>query len=187
MSIYKLPEVKLPKLKAPRFPKVWKSRAFLVSLIILISFILGGIGGTITGSYFYSEVKDYLLKLKIEIPELKVVEKETVKEYIPQTTQEEAIIKVVKEVSPAVVSIIITKDVPIFEEYYYNPFQEFEEFFGQPFEFQIPQYRQKGTEKQEVGGGTGFVVSEAKTSLQTYAEFKGLNEFFKGWENDKNI
>jgi len=158
--MYELPKFELPKLKAPRFPKVWKSRAFLVSLIILISFILGGIGGTITGSYFYSEVKDYLLKLKIEIPELKVVEKETVKEYIPQTTQEEAIIKVVKEVSPAVVSIIITKDVPIFEEYYYNPFQEFEEFFGQPFEFQIPQYRQKGTEKQEVGGGTGFVVSE---------------------------
>jgi len=36
-------------------------------------------------------------------------------------------------------------------------------------------------------GYSGFVVSEAKTSLQTYAEFKGLNEFFKGWENDKNI
>ena len=32
-------------------------------------------------------------------------------------------------------------------------------------------------------GYTGFVVSEAKISLQTYAEFKGLNEFFKGWEN----
>lgn len=36
-------------------------------------------------------------------------------------------------------------------------------------------------------GYSGFVVSEAKISLQTYAEFKGLNEFFKGWESGKNI
>jgi len=50
--------------------------------------------------------------------------------------------------------------VPIIEEYYYNPFKEFEQFFGQPFEFQIPQYRQKGTEKKEIGGGTGFIISK---------------------------
>ncbi|MBI2582640.1 trypsin-like peptidase domain-containing protein, partial [Candidatus Azambacteria bacterium] len=31
-------------------------------------------------------------------------------------------------------------------------------FFG-PFEFQVPQFRQKGTEKREVGGGTGFIIS----------------------------
>jgi len=161
MPIYKLPEVKLPKLKAPRFPKFCQNRAFWIFLIILASFILGGIGGTITGSYFYSEVRNYLSQLNIELPGVeKIIEKETIQEYLPQTSQEEAIIKVVNENSPAVVSIVITKDVPIIEEYYYNPFQEFEQFFGQPFEFQIPQYRQKGTEKKEVGGGTGFVVSE---------------------------
>jgi len=161
MPIYKLPEVKLPKLKTPRFPKFCQNRAFWIFLIILASFILGGIGGTITGSYFYSEVRNYLSQLNIELPGVeKIIEKETIQEYLPQTSQEEAIIKVVNENSPAVVSIVITKDVPIIEEYYYNPFQEFEQFFGQPFEFQIPQYRQKGTEKKEVGGGTGFVVSE---------------------------
>jgi len=64
---------------------------------------------------------------------------------------------VVKEVSPAVVSIIISKDVPVFEQYYINPFEE----FGQPFfQFEVPQYRQKGTQKQEVGGGTGFIISK---------------------------
>jgi len=161
MPIYKLPEVKLPKLKAPRFPKFCQNRAFWIFLIILASFILGGNGGTITGNYFYSEVRNYLSQLNIELPGVeKIIEKETIQEYLPQTSQEEAIIKVVNENSPAVVSIVITKDVPIIEEYYYNPFQEFEQFFGQPFEFQIPQYRQKGTEKKEVGGGTGFVVSE---------------------------
>ena len=78
--------------------------------------------------------------------------------YTPQTTQEERIIKVVQDVAPAVVSIIITKDVPIFEQSFRDPF---EEFFGpnSPFQFQFPQVEQKGTEKREVGGGSGFIVS----------------------------
>ncbi len=79
-------------------------------------------------------------------------------EYIPQTTQEEAVIKVVKEVSPAVVSIIITKDLPVYEQYYESPL---EEFFGEDIPgFKVPQYRQKGTEKKQVGGGTGFIISK---------------------------
>ncbi len=78
--------------------------------------------------------------------------------------QESAIISAVDKVSPAVVSIIITKDLPIIERYYTNPYGSgslFEEFFGDSFGgfFGIPQYRQKGTQKQEVGGGTGFIVS----------------------------
>jgi serine protease Do len=83
-------------------------------------------------------------------------------------SQEEAIVKVTKEVSPAVVSIIVTKDLPVIERYYqeYDPFGAddfFKQFFGEgflkPFKFQIPQYRQRGTEKREVGGGTGFIIS----------------------------
>ncbi len=83
-------------------------------------------------------------------------QKTTEKEYVPPTSQEELLIRAIEEISPAVVSIVITKDVPIIEQYYYNPFQE----FGQGFQIEIPQYRQLGTQKQEVGGGTGFIVSE---------------------------
>ena len=150
----------LPKLKAPRF---WKNRIFwAIILTVFISAIFGFVSGTISGNYFYSEIRDYFGKLNIQLPELKINEKEKPVEkepiYLPQTSQEEATIKVVKEVSPAVVSIIITKDLPVFEEYYVSPF---EEFFGQPFfEFKIPQYKQKGTQKQEIGGGTGFIISE---------------------------
>lgn len=70
---------------------------------------------------------------------------------------ERQIVNVVKRSSPAVVSIIITKNLPVIEEYYINPFQE----FGIPLPpgFGIPQYRQRGVEKQEVGGGTGFIIS----------------------------
>ncbi len=147
MSLYDLPKFELPELKAPKFPKVWKSRTFLVSLIILASFILGGIGGTISGSYFYLEIKDYLSKLNIGLPE-KIVEKQPI--YLPQTSQEEAIIKTVSEASPAVVSIVGTKDIKILEQYWTYPFED--------FPFQIPEFRER-IEKQEIGG-SGFIFSE---------------------------
>lgn len=72
-------------------------------------------------------------------------------------SKEEAIVSVVKKVSPAVVSVVATKDLPVIEQYYTNPFGDDPLFRG--FDFQIPQYRQKGTEKREVGSGTGFFVT----------------------------
>lgn len=76
--------------------------------------------------------------------------------------QEEQVIKAVKKAVPAVVSVIITKDVPVLEQYYEEGSDPFGNFFGgpSPFSFRVPQYRQKGTEKKEIGGGSGFVVSE---------------------------
>jgi len=152
MPLYELPKFELPKLKAPKF---WRNRVFLIVILaIFVSSIFGFISGAISGSFFYSEIKDYLSKLNIEIPGPqiieKVIEKETVKEYQPQTTQEEKIIQVVKEASPAVVSIVGTKDIKVLERYWFSPFEE--------FPLQIPEYRER-IEKQEIGG-TGFIVSE---------------------------
>ncbi len=63
--------------------------------------------------------------------------------------------EVVAKVNPAVVAIVASKDVPILEQYYDdNPFGD---FFG----LQIPQYRQKGTEKKDIGSGSGFFVSSS--------------------------
>jgi len=79
-------------------------------------------------------------------------------------SEESRIIDVVEKASPAVVSIVITKDVPIIEQYYqeFDPFSEdfFNDFFGGwGFRFQVPQQKQNGTEKREVGGGSGFFIS----------------------------
>ena len=80
--------------------------------------------------------------------------------------QEDMVVQAVEKSSPAVVSIIITKDVPKIEQYYVNPFGDQglnslnDPFGGMGFGFQVPQYRQNGTEKKEVGGGSGFLVSE---------------------------
>lgn len=72
--------------------------------------------------------------------------------------EESAVIGVVERVSPAVVSIIITKDVPRLDSYSTNPF--FNDPFFNPFGFNDPsQNTGPETEKQEIGGGTGFIVS----------------------------
>lgn len=152
-----------PRLSPP------KSKRRLIFLLILISFFLGLGGGILIDSCYYPQIKSILAKWKINLPEKKITTPITPstptlppenQDYCPQTNQEEAVIEVVKKSSPAVVSVIITKDIPKLELYYEEPFKGFEEFFGFPFEFKIPQWRQGGTEKQEIGGGTAFFVSE---------------------------
>jgi S1-C subfamily serine protease len=141
------------------FMKFFKNQTlWLFILVVIFSSAFGFIGGSISGIY----LKGYLEKFNIKLPQIitEKSDKETVKEYVPQTSQEEAIIKVVKEVSPAVVNIIITKETPVYEQYYINPFEQFKDFFGPlPQEFLIPQLRQKGTQKKEIGGGTGLIIS----------------------------
>jgi serine protease Do len=167
MSLYDLPQIQLPKIK---FPKFWKSRIFwIIVLNIFLSSFFGFFAGALSGSYLYFELRNKVQEWGIPGIQ-KIIEREKtaeikestppVKEYLPQTSQEEKIVQVVKKYSPAVVSIVITKDVPIIEQYYTNPFKEFEEFFGPgPFEFRVPEYRQKGVEKKTIGGGSGFIVS----------------------------
>lgn len=82
--------------------------------------------------------------------------------YKPVIEYEEAVIDAVEKANPSVVSIVITKDLPIIENCPYNPFgdlpPEFRRFFGDFPQFYQP--CQQGTEKREVGGGSGFIVSE---------------------------
>jgi len=73
--------------------------------------------------------------------------------------EDSLVVQTVESVSPAVVSIIVTKDVPKLDNYFFNPFSN-DPFFN-PFGLDNSQgqQRQQETEKKEVGGGTGFIVS----------------------------
>jgi serine protease Do len=126
----------------------------IVVLISLLSSLCGFLAGFISSDYRYLRIRDNLANLGLDVSE----EKEESEEYSPVVPQEQAVIEVVERISPAVVNIIITKDVPVVEKYYINP-------FGEGFDFEIPQYRDKGTEKQEVGGGSGFIISKDGTIL----------------------
>jgi len=133
----------------------------LISLFISIVVVALSLAGLFYG------IKSGAINVGKYLPERLIVEKETIKEqppviekYIPQTTQEQMIVDIVKKYQDAAVSVIASKDLPVLEQYYANPFEGFgllNDFFGQGL--QIPQYRQKGTEKQEVSSGTGFIVS----------------------------
>lgn len=74
---------------------------------------------------------------------------------------DEVIVGVVEKVSPAVVSVVATKDIPVIERVWVDPFADdplFKQFFGDSG-FRVPQLREKGTQKQQVSSGSGFIVS----------------------------
>ncbi|MBI2042652.1 MAG: trypsin-like peptidase domain-containing protein [Candidatus Nealsonbacteria bacterium] len=128
MSFYQ--QRNLPKINIPKF-RLHKGFG-TIALSVIFSSVFGFLAGGLATGLF--------------LPDLKPVP--------PPVSHEQKIIEAVEKASPSVVSIIVSKDLPIFEEYYISPFG------GDPFfQFRIPQQRQIGTKKQEIGGGTGFIVS----------------------------
>lgn len=61
------------------------------------------------------------------------------------------IVEVAKKVCPAVITIVISKDLPKIESFYFFPFG------GQ--QFIIPRIEKGKKEKTKIGGGSGFIVS----------------------------
>lgn len=80
------------------------------------------------------------------------------KEIVRQQIIEEdsAVTEVVGSSSPAVVSIVISKDVPKFRNF--SPF-DFPDFFN-PFGNEPDLPNDGGTEKQRIGGGSGFLITK---------------------------
>jgi len=78
-------------------------------------------------------------------------------------SEEDQVVSVVDHSLNSVVSIVLTKELPVFEQLKGSPLNDpfVCQFFGQDFcdQFQSPpQVRQRGTQKQEIGAGTGFFV-----------------------------
>lgn len=144
-------QIEYPKLKRPSF---WQKNKAV--FLLLAAFLIGVLIGNLSEKEILSILKLPNLKLPQKPISLQPAPSPS---YTPQSLQEELVIKIVKEASPAVVSVVITKDVPKLKLYYENPFEGFEEFFG-PFQIEIPQWKQEGYEKRQVGGGTAFFISQ---------------------------
>ena len=134
------------------------TRAQLILLVLLVSFITSLVTGIVTVSLVSQNPASPVQTIQ-RVIERSVGASTPIIENLP-ATQEELIIKLVKNVSPAAVSVVATKDIPVIEQYFINPF-EGDEFFQQflPPDFLVPQFRQKGTEKRQISAGTGFFVS----------------------------
>ncbi|MBI5045831.1 MAG: trypsin-like peptidase domain-containing protein [Candidatus Niyogibacteria bacterium] len=138
----------------------------LILLALLVSFVTSLVTGIVTVTLVNQAPPAMTQAI------YKVIEKATVggnaskesAEKISVITQEDLVIKLVRESSAAVVSVIATKDLPVVEKYFINPFQN-DEFFRQMVppemlpQFQVPQYRQNGTAEKQISSGTGFFVS----------------------------
>lgn len=106
-----------------------------------------------------------LLQLEKKISNLEKNNQANAKNASPEPEQrkqvDDSITSVVSRVSPAVVSVVISKDIPQLEVVYQNPFGD--DPFFQDFGFRVPVYRQKGSVRKKVGAGTGFLISSDGT------------------------
>ena len=103
--------------------------------------VLGLVFGTLGGAYLAPWYQKNVLK---QNPGVATVENRKI-----ILDEESAIVSAVAAVNPAVVSIVVTKDLPKFERFGF-PFDEF--FFDTP----SPSGE---TEKRQVGAGSGFIVT----------------------------
>lgn len=125
--------------------KIWA----IIILGMFLSSVLGGFFGFVAGGF--SGVLSGSIKNKIEKKFGLKGGKGSLSESGSVYREESEVIDVVEKTSPGVVNIVITKDVPKFKNNGFN-------FFFNPFGAQDESSQE--TEKQRVGGGTGFFVSE---------------------------
>lgn len=104
------------------------------TLVVVLGVLF--IGRAYLTNYFVQEVERHQETIE---PTLKLVE------------EEEPLVTMIKKAEPAVVSVVITKDVPVYERYY--------ETLDPWGFFNIPRIRSNGTQEQEIGGGSGFIVT----------------------------
>ena len=139
--------------------------AFPLIITVILSLLAGAIGGaavTIFGQDFLKPLVGNILPAD-KPTSTSVNQKVTVEE-------ESASTDVVKQVSPSVVSIIITKDLSkIYSMTGPQPFDDFFNQFGFPFNFFFNEQPQQPAPegKQEVGGGTGFVINQQSGLILT--------------------
>ncbi|MDP3935161.1 MAG: trypsin-like peptidase domain-containing protein [Candidatus Giovannonibacteria bacterium] len=137
----------------------------LVLLILLVSFVTALVTGIVTVTLINQApapitqtIQRVVEKTIGALPEpLKKNEKQELE--LSALSRDILIEDIARRVSPAVVSVVATKDIPVIERYFVSPFSNgdpLQQFFP---DLQIPQYRQKGTEKTQVSSGSGFFVS----------------------------
>jgi len=156
-----MPEINIIKLIRKTFSNKDFAFVFFTSLLSFLILILIGAGLI---WYYRADIFGYFAEEYLQIAQERnntdsapvgaerILEKQTI------FSQESFVVGAVKKTNPAVVSIVISKQVPKYETYIdpnQNPFGDL--FPG--FNFSIPQYRQNGTEKKDIGGGSGFFIS----------------------------
>jgi len=143
-----------------KVPKKSHHHFLLLAVVtILISSIFGSIFGFMAGGIVEKIAPSLYKKFPSALTQDKQA-KDIIRETVIQ--EDSAVIDVVEKSAPAVVSIIISKDVPKVQDFFSDPFgfpDFFDPFGGLPDQDPNSQGDQGGTEKQKVGGGSGFLIT----------------------------
>lgn len=129
----------------------------VVMISIIISVIISGTLG-LTFGFIAGNIKNpFNINEKENEAILENDENEITNQNLTLAQEDASVVKVVEYASPAVVSIIVTKDIPMLDSFFLNPFLN-DPFFD-PFGYNSEDNdSDTETEKQEIGGGTGFIV-----------------------------
>ena len=132
----------------------------IILLFILVSMVVSFTTAIVTAALFEQAPNSSVTQTIQRVIDKTVGENKQEPEAIKIVTQEQRVIDVVRNISPAVVSIIASKDLPVIEQCSLSPFPD-DDLFSQFFpEFQIPQLCQKGTARKQVSAGSGFIVRD---------------------------
>lgn len=143
------------------------SKSQLVLLVLLVSFVTSIATAVVTVALVDQAPKPVTQTIQRVVERVAAggeaieKQKEEPKPQIVVVSDEEKIVRIVSDMLPSVVSIVATKDLPVVEQCFINPFGDdpfLKEFFG---EVRIPSVCQSEgkTEKRKVGSGSGFIVS----------------------------
>ena len=131
-------------------------------LIVVVTALISSIFGSIFGFMSGGVVQKIAPSLFKQFPSALSPKRsqDIVKETVVQ--EDSAVIDVVEKTTSAVVSVIISKDIPKVQDFFSNPFG-FPDFFGNPPDQGQGQgggsNEQGGTQKQQIGGGSGFFIT----------------------------
>lgn len=133
-----------------------KTMQKVIIVAALVGLIFGGAGGILGGLYGGNYIIPWFQKNFLG-EETNINAAAFGAQAVTQAVVEDsATVSAVKKVAPAVVSIVISKDLSKI----YNSFPQ--GFFGFPFNFQAPSSGDNsgnGSGQTEIGGGTGFIIS----------------------------
>jgi serine protease Do len=118
------------------------SKKSFLAVFIILSILISSFFGTVFG-FMGGRIADSIFsKMGLASKSPRVFGEKIVED-------DSAVIDVVQNSSPAVVSIVITKDVPRYKSFFEDPFGFFNE------------RNQEGTEKHTVGSGSGFFIDSS--------------------------
>lgn len=106
--------------------------------VLMVSVIVSFLSGILASDFFYRQIRNNSAQLNVNSSQNHFSN-------FSANKNEKSIVQIVNENSPAVVSVVIMKNVPVYVQ---------DNSWGL-----FPSYHQKGTEEKKVGEGSGFIIS----------------------------